>query len=539
MMISVRIKANIRNLMLFACCIFWCGCGQSEIESLYPESLEMNGDPVELHISLADTPVYGADAAKSRSSSESSSIYGRKFLVAEWVKPERYSLTRSGEDYQGPAIAAMELFEEPDSAAFTSVNTRAGMTAGYYFRVIAFKKSGSSYVYQSAADYTANGANAPVLKKGNMLFSMGQTYRFVAYSFNNNNDLGNFPASYTWNSTAITIPNLNNDFMTFDSGDKVITAESNTLAINFTHQLCELTVKISATGYNSNTFSNCTNVRVNQGGNSSSWTVGATGIAANTSNTANFNIANNSTATVRIVPFSGARTISVYFTTLTVGGKSANGTTVTSSQSIQLQKGRSYTMTVKFKKLIGVNVPESDINLTGNGCTASDKTLLSKIIWAEGNLKSTGSTNYVWTSPSDYGYYYTWYSTYTGNTSTNNTDPCSKLKAATYGTGWKTPDKAQIEALSRCTNKTIATVSGNKGMWFMNSSIGLFLPVAGFINYDRGSGTTPTNSAGSYGDYWSSTASGSKNGYRLYLRSGTVYVDTLEKTYGFTIRCIR
>ena len=111
-------------------------------------------------------------------------------------------------------------------------------------------------------------------------------------------------------------------------------------------------------------------------------------------------------------------------------------------------------MKIQFKKAIGINVPSGSINLTTNGCSSADKTALAKLIWADGNLKSTGSANYVWGTYSEYGYYYTWKSTYTGNTSLNNTDPCPKLKSD-YGTGWRTPSKDEMDKLSRCTNKAV------------------------------------------------------------------------------------
>lgn len=512
--------------------ILLSGCGQSEIENLLPGEGESNSDePVELRISLAGTPEYnnetGTDAPSTRSGEP---------LVAEWVKVNSFSMTRSAEEYEGPAIAAMELFED---GATDTPQTRSSMTAGYYFRLITFKKSGGSYEFQSVADYTANGANAPVLKQGNIACSMGQTYRFVAYSFNNATALGALPSSYTWNSTAISIPNLNNDFLTFDSGDKTVTGESFTLPINFTHQLCRLTVKISAAGFDSNTFTNCTGVYIKQGGNSSSWTVGASGVAANTNNTATFNIANNnSTTSTRLVPFAGVRAITVHFGTLTVGGKAANNTDITSSQSVKLLAGKSYTMTVQFKKKPGTQVPEDDIDLIANGCTAQDKIDLAKLTWADGNLKSTGSSDYVWTTANDYGYYYTWYSTYTGNTSSNNTDPCSKLETSTYGTGWRTPNRDEITKLSHCTNK----VAINGGVWFMNSSIGIFLPIAGYRdwNYGGGCGTTATLYAGSNAAYWSSTTYNNSNAYYMLFFSGGAYIyNTGSKVNGNSVRCVK
>lgn len=503
------------------------GCGQTELEGLLPASDDSStGEPVELRISLADSPEYN-----NETNSTPATRSGEP-LIGEWVKVNSFSATRSAEEYEGPAIAAMELFE--DSVSCTP-QTRSIMTAGYYFRLIAFKKVGANYVYQSAADYTANGASAPVLKQGKMILPIGQTYRFVAYSFNNNVAMGTLPSSYTWNSTAISIPNLSYDFMTFDSGDKVVSGETFALPVSFTHQLCKLTVKITATGFDNNTFSNCTGVYIKQGGNSSSWTVGASAITADIGDTAQFDIPNNNTTTsTRLVPFASARTITVHFGTLTVGGKATNNTDITSSQSVKLVAGRSYTMTVQFKKMIGNQVPSGDINMSG--CTGQDKTDLSKLTWADGNLNSTGDKNYTWTTKAtDYGYYYTWYSTYTGGTSTNNTDPCSKLNAAIYGTGWRTPSKTELTKLARCTDKVLT----GGGMWFMNKTKGLFLPSAGYRDYGEGSGTTGTTSVGSYANYWSSDAISSSFGYYLFFLNGDSYVDYARNASGFSVRCVK
>nr|WP_302830072.1 FISUMP domain-containing protein [uncultured Bacteroides sp.] len=509
--------------------ILLSGCGQSEIENLLPGEGESNsGEPVELRISLADPPEYS-----NEQNGESPSTRSGEPLVAEWVKVNSFSATRSADEYEGPAIAAMELFEDTTS---TTPQTRNTMTTGYYFRLIAFKKSGSSYVFQSVADYTANGANAPVWKQGNMAGSKGQTYRFVAYSFNNATPLGALPGSYTWNSTAISIPDLKNDFLTFDSGDQTLTGESYTLPITFTHQLCRLTVKISAAGFDSNTFTNCTGVYIKQGGNSSSWTVGATGVAANTNNTATFDIADNNTTTFcSLVPFAAARAITVHFGTLSVGGKTADNTDITSSQSVQLLAGRSYTMTVQFKYKPGTQVPESDINLTKNGCTDQDKIDLAKLTWADGNIMGTGLDNYEWSTPTGYGYYYPWMSIRDGNTNIYDTDPCSKLNATKYGTGWRLPTALEFYALRRCSGQSI-----NGGMWFMNESKGLFLPAGGQNPNGAGFATSVTYEVGKRGYYWSGELQ--MTGYAVSLEIGTYGWVTSEGAQiksGLNVRCVK
>lgn len=508
------------------------GCGQTELEGLLPASDDSStGEPVELRISLADSPEYNNETTSTPATRSGEP------LIGEWVKVNSFSATRSAEEYEGPAIAAMELFE--DSVSCTP-QTRANMATGYYFRLIAFKKVGTNnYVYQSAADYTANGVSAPVLKQGKMILPIGQTYRFVAYSFNNASPMGDLLSTYTWNSTSISIPNLSNDFMTFDSGDKVVSGETFALPVSFTHQLCKLTVKITATGFDNNTFSNCTGVYIKQGGNSSSWTVGASAITAYTDDTAQFDIPNNNTTTsTRLVPFANARPITVHFGTLSVGGKNADNTNITSSQSVKLLAGKSYTMTVQFKKKLGIQVPSGDINL-GNSCTDQDKTELSKLTWADGNLKSTGgkgSKDYVWTTTTDYGYYYTWYSAYTGSTSRTNSDPCSELIPAVYGTGWCTPSYEELKKLARCTDK----VMRDGGMWYMNNTIGLFLPAAGLRSNKDGSGINATNQEGNEGNYWSTeTSQGNGNGQCLTFNGITSGPANYNKAYGLSVRCVK
>ena len=190
-----------------------------------------------------------------------------------------------------------------------------------------------------------------------------------------------------------------------------------------------------------------------------------------------------------------------------------------------------------------IQVPASDINLGGSACSDQDKSDLSLLIWARGNLKSTGNgsvSDYVWTTPTDYGYYYTFMSTYTGNTSQNGTDPCTKLNPNQYGTGWRTPSRNELEKLSRCTDKQLVSNNGVMGMWFMNNPYGLFLPAAGGRNNNVGSGTSPTGNPRTYGYYWSSDGYNSAYGYNLYFYSGYANIGNhYERPHGFSVRCVK
>ncbi len=514
---------------LYAAFLMITSCGDNVVN---PDSPEPDGeDMIPVTVSRVE------DGSYMESHVDTPDTTGGRTLVDEWVPVKEPPASRAipaAVPYEGPSAVRMTLREEPQ------VTTRAATLGnGIYFRLIAFRKVGSNYVFQSAADFTTNGASAPTLRQGNLLTRAG-TVRVIGYSFNSTAAMGTIPSSYTYNSTSVTIPNMNSDFMVYDSGDIAnVSTISHNLSVSFTQKLCKLTVKLSLSQFGSNTFTNCTGVYVSQGGNASAWTIGPStnNVSANTGNTPTFNIANNSTATIRLVPFSGSRAITVHIGTLTLSNYfNANNRNITSSQNVQLLPGRSYTITLQIG--LGIQVAASDINLTQNGCTASDKNDLAKLRWATGNLKSTGSTNYVWASSTDRGYYYTWYSTYTGNTNINNTDPCSKLNTAYYGTGWRTPSKNELMKLARCTNKILT----NSGMWFMNNSIGLFLPAAGCRQDGNGSNTSPTTDSGTDGYYWSSDiGNGNNTGKRLYFgkRYNTADVADHAKNAGLTVRCVK
>lgn len=517
-----------KALWLFLC-LSVAGCAEDDgMPHLSPDSGDTTDELIPIDVCLTGDNNYHS------SSFNNASTRNHPPLIAEWVGVKAFSPTRTGEqpDYDGPRIASMELAED----TLPHVNTRATVPAGVYFRLIVFWKSGNSYVFQSAADYTSNGTGTPVLKQGKLLTRSG-TIRVVGYSFNTATaaDLGTMPSTYAYNSSTVSIPNMSKDFMTFDSGDITnVNSLSHNLPVSFSQKLCKLTITISPTGYPSNTISNCTGVYVKQGGNSTSWTIGPSTnvVAANTNNTTAFNPNTTLSTTIRMVPFAGARTITVHFNTLTVGGRIVNNNTeITSTQSVQLKEGRSYTLKIQFKKGPGINVLESDINLTGNGCTAHDKKDLAKLIWADGNLKSTGaSNNYVWGTNTEYGYYYQWHKDYGGN----NIDPCTRLNPTTYGSGWRLPTKNEWIKFARCCNvNSKVTIGGANGVWFLNSTKGVFMQLAGWR--DSGAGTSATTWPGTFGDYLCETA-----GWVLDVDPGHIRVhDGASTSSGNSVRCVK
>ena len=183
-----------------------------------------------------------------------------------------------------------------------------------------------------------------------------------------------------------------------------------------------------------------------------------------------------------------------------------------------------------------INVPASEINLGGTTCSQSDKEQLAKLTWAGGNLKSSDNTERYGYTPlqTQYGYYYTWNSTYTGDNSRTGIDPCTLLSESMYGSGWRTPGKVELEMLSRCTDNKFT----NGGMWFMNNSKGLFLPFAGRRSSKLGSGDKPGDLDGKEGFYWSIDGS-SSSGYYLSIYNGGSGVYGSDTSQGSSVRCVR
>ncbi|KAA4935553.1 hypothetical protein F2000_08530, partial [Bacteroides fragilis] len=127
-------------------CLSIAGCAEDDrMTPLSADSGDTADELIPIHISLTGDNDYHS------SSFNDASTRSHSPLIAEWVGVKAFSPTRTGEqpDYEGPRIASMELTED----TLPRVSTRATVPVGVRFRLIVFRKSGSDYVFQSAADY--------------------------------------------------------------------------------------------------------------------------------------------------------------------------------------------------------------------------------------------------------------------------------------------------------------------------------------------------------------------------------------------------
>lgn len=178
------------------------------------------------------------------------------------------------------------------------------------------------------------------------------------------------------------------------------------------------------------------------------------------------------------------------------------------------------------------------------GLKAIDLKLPSGTLWANMNVGAN--------APEDYGGYYAWgeteekevyfWSTYIhcdGSSSTCR-DLGSDIAGTKYdvahvkwGGDWQMPTQGQIDELLNNTTHIWTTQNGVNGRLFTGSNgNSIFLPAAGYRWKES------LGSAGSYGDYWSSTQdpSRSSNAYYLYFGSGNADLNGYYRYNGQSVR---
>lgn len=509
------------------------GCDQSEIEGLASSVVDnSDGTPVEVSIRLGEITGYNNSSDGNAPATRSGEP-----LIAEWAKVNSFSTTRSGPDPNAPEIAAIELFEDtvPDAP-----QTRSVMGSGINFRVFLFyKNSSGNYVFQSVADYTSNGSLAPVLKQGSLRANHGQTVRFVAISYNSANSMGTLPTSVSWSTTKF-YPNQNTDFMVYDSGDKPAGTDGVTVTIHFSHILCTMNITFKATGFIENACTSASGRFTNVYGKGK-WGFGDPKALGTTSDFGVFATSYSGNATtVRLIADEEYRRM-VINTDITIHGRRITNLSIEMSQSVALQRGKKYSLTVNLKKTMGVKLSIQDINVNGSGCYGYDKERLSKLRFGDGNLSGDGELTWkMMTTASQSGNFFRFNSYQWAGVVQSYREPCSLLHPSIYGEGWERPTKEDFDALARCAGIE-KYVDGRFGRMFLNNEKGFFLP------YELSTDGTQVSEGQVYrrGYYQSSTTKTNNNkgeGWLFEMNSPATLKTELMyagNNHSFVVRCKR
>lgn len=200
---------------------------------------------------------------------------------------------------------------------------------------------------------------------------------------------------------------------------------------------------------------------------------------------------------------------------------------------------------------------------TSNGHEYVDLGLPSGTLWATCNVGAS--------KPEDYGSYFAWGETSTKTTynwdtykyANGNYDKLTKYcsesdfrnygftdnlttlqgsddpATTNWGSGWRTPSKAQWEELQNNTTSKWTTRNGKQGRLFTaKNDQSVFLPASG-NRWD--SEYSESNDAGSYGVYWSRSLRTDYNSNAWYFYSGSSGCNVRNggRDYGFSVRPVR
>ena len=161
-------------------------------------------------------------------------------------------------------------------------------------------------------------------------------------------------------------------------------------------------------------------------------------------------------------------------------------------------------MTQNLRLSGGTTITSADSNVSSSYTLPADSTASGTFYDNDGSVHYSGNTNY--------GSYYDFCAASAGtrcgyNSSADSTnDICPK--------GWKLPTKAQFDGITGYSSAFSPVYSGY---------------------YDYGS----LNLAGSYGCWWSATASSSYGQYILIYVSGSLSTSYNDKNRGHSVRCVR
>lgn len=157
---------------------------------------------------------------------------------------------------------------------------------------------------------------------------------------------------------------------------------------------------------------------------------------------------------------------------------------------------------------------------------SANYTIPASSLWSD----TSATTNKAYyNNDTTYGAYYTYY------TATASTNPSSgEASSSICPKNWRLPTNAEYQTLYGKGKSGWTTNGGKNGYWIgaANATGGAFFPAAGGVL----SGSLST--AGSYGDYWSSTAYNSTGAYRLNFSSSNLNTNGASKYLGLSVRCV-
>ena len=214
------------------------------------------------------------------------------------------------------------------------------------------------------------------------------------------------------------------------------------------------------------------------------------------------------------------------------------------AQQIRLMKGNTVVATYSAAQVDNV-VFEEAAALGKTGTAKRGNIDVNWVqLWEDGPRFAEYNVGAANNKAEDYGGYYCWGSSInkdsnhaykSGNAALTGTDDTA---TNLWGSNWRMPTQAELEALIANCDAEWTTVNGVRGRKFTGkgayASNSVFLPSAGecYGSDVFGSGNTGA------GYYWSSTPSGNASAYYLYVNSGSQLVREEDRVYGHSVRAV-
>ncbi len=157
-------------------------------------------------------------------------------------------------------------------------------------------------------------------------------------------------------------------------------------------------------------------------------------------------------------------------------------------------------------------------------------------IWMDRNLGATQAATSSMDADS-YGDFYQWgrattdFTTVTGFPYDWSSPQNDNLWQGVNGVNNPCPDGFRIPTEAEWNEERLSWNSYNAAGALASP---LKLPMAGYRHRSNGA----VDAVGSFGDYWSSTVSGTRSRY-LAFDSSTAFMNTYDRAYGFSVRCLK
>ncbi|MDV3777992.1 hypothetical protein CMU25_17280 [Elizabethkingia anophelis] len=547
-------KTKFTNLLLISLSgLLWfsISCRSSDTDNKL-----LNNDLVTIHVNLAQDDYEDVDSKNIQASINNNLNLDNNFvqrkeipfgndfdLVAE-LKPEAISLKRN-------------------VASVSHIAAAVAITRAIKFRIVVYDASGQ---YNSSYIYTISNGGVVTADGGPMILNGGQSYTFIAYSYNSTNAPNENLVGTNLSTASLAISNV--DFMYYKttmtpSGDS---GAQNNLNVVLKHTFSTITLGVISTNTHYN-ITNVTNAAIgkhypNASVNLNNGAVTSSGIA--TTKTAIFPANPNSSAVFSTTPIVVNNSFNVNDGTFTIGSLTVGPLTqsnVTFS-GLTIQPGVRYILSLQLFPKDGYFTDYDNNNILTariNGKT-----------WMRYNLGATASNPDV--APNNatlFGDYYQWGSLYPSgapNTSPWNTSTYPANNSWFNGTepyplkGYNDPCPSgyRIPTDTEFQNLIASTTQSNSGNWDSESAtnysslkiftsnrdanVKLSFPATGYRNRN---GLGPLQSRGTGGFYWVSTSprgSGTSrvyNNIQMYKNSLDFESDANAPFYGENLRCVR